>query len=170
MSVIKKGIVWFPVENDSAGTRIGGNAPEVLKGHWPFYEGEPLPFFGQIVSDDEPTAYLFLSNDGSRSWQPQDGANAVLIEGSWEVGDWIETKPLGDVPAPLYSEQAYAPETMNVIPKWLQGEEYQSGYDFIFQIPSQIDGGDGINIGNGYGDAYVFLSEDGRTGRMLWQS
>lgn len=170
MSVTKKGITWFPVENDSTGTRIGGVAPEILKEHWPFFEGEPLPFFGQIASDDEPTVYLFLSNTGARSWQPENGANAVLVEGSWEVGDWIETKPLGDVPAPLYCEHTFAPETMNFIPKWLQGEEEQAGFDFIFQIPSQIDGADAINIGEGYGDAYVFVSEDGSTGRILWQS
>lgn len=170
MSVVKKGIAWFPVEIDSTGTRVGGNAPDAVKDHWPFFEGNPLPFFGQIVCDDEPTVYLFLSNTGTRSWQPQNGANAVLVEGSWGGGDWVETKPLEDVPAPLYSEQAFAPESMNSAPKWLQGEEEQDGFDFIFQIPSQIDGADGINIGEGYGDAYVFLSEDGTAGRMLWQS
>ncbi|MBC9706674.1 MAG: hypothetical protein H9W81_17315 [Enterococcus sp.] len=170
MSVVKKGIAWFPVENDSVGTRVGGNAPDILMEHWPFFEGSPLPFLGQLVCDDEPTVYLFLANDGTQSWQPQNGANAVLVEGSWEVGDWIETKPVDSLSAPLYCEQAFAPETMNTSPKWLQGEEEQPGFDFIFQIPSQIDGAEAINIGNAYGDAYVFLSEDGTTGRMLWQA
>lgn len=170
MSVVKKGIAWVPVEADSEGTRIGGVAPAELVEHWPFFEGEPLPFFGQLVSDEEPTIFLFLSNSGERSWQPVGGANAVLVEGSWEVGDWIDVKPLEGRPAPLYSEGAYAPESMNHDPKWLQGEEDQAGFDFIFQVPSQVDGGDAINIGGAYGDAYVFLSGDGSAGRMLWQA
>jgi hypothetical protein len=174
--VSKKGINWSSVEPHSPVTRVGGlpsiNEERLLSKHWPHFDGKPLPFFAQVAIDESTIAYVFLDDTADASWQAEEGPNAVLIAGSWVAGDWIELKPLEShlKGMPQYSKQAFAADSSLKEPIWLQGDETPEGYTFLFQIPSQVDGGDLINIGDAYGDAYVFISEDKKTGKVLWQS
>lgn len=174
--VAKKGINWSPVDPHLPVTRLGGspsiNEEKLISRSWPHFEGKPLPFFGQVAIDESTLAYVFLDDTVDGSWQAENGANAVFISGSWIVGDWIELKPLGKHTGqmPVYSVDAFAPDSTLKEPVWLQGDETPEGYDFLFQFPSQVDGGEKINIGAGYGDAYVFISHDKKTGKVLWQS
>lgn len=174
--VSKKGINWSSVNPHLPVTRVGGypsvNEEKLISKNWPHFDGKPLPFFAQVAIDDSTMAYIFLDDKVDGSWQAENGPNAVLVSGSWVVGDWIEIKPLKRHLShiPLYCEESFAPDSSLKEPVWLQGDETPEGYEFLFQVPSQVDGGEKINIGAGYGDAYIFISEDKKTGKVLWQS
>lgn len=202
--VVKRGITWFPVENDTKKTRIGGKpflisnkkTSEVLDSYppayisrddgdtillaWPHFEGEPLPFFGQFVWPNGDIAYLFLDDKKEGSWQAENGANAVVIYPEDNREDWLEYKRIDAKDMPLYSEQAYSFEDNELFwknlgknrdePLWLQGDETPESYTFKLQIPSQIDPEGKVNIGDGYGDVYIFIAEDEKSGRIVWQS
>lgn len=175
-AVSKKGINWEPVEQHVPVTRVGGfpsiNEEKLLSKNWPHFDGKPLPFFAQVAVDESTIAYVFLDDSVDGSWQAEGGPNAVLVAGSWVVGDWVEIKPLESNldSMPLYCDKAFAPDSNLEEPVWLQGDETPEGFRFLCQIPSQVDGGDLINIGDAYGDAYIFISDDNKTGKVLWQS
>lgn len=179
-TVVKHGVEWKPCGEKEFITRFGGvpTASISYEGYdttpfvasWPHFEGKPLPFFAQIVLNKDQAAYVFLDDTVEGSWQAEDGANAVLVSPIGTPVDWVEYKPLESDMGPLYSEKAYTPLSNLDEPVWLQGDETPDGYTFRLQVPSQIDTDGNVNIGDGYGDAYIFISDSDSSGRVLWQS
>lgn len=168
--VIKNGMTWAEGDVPNATMRIGGwdNASVSSVDRWPCFKGKPLAYFGWVQPDSGPRLYLFIGDTRDGSWKPEQGANAVLGDGITSP-EWVTMESVNE--AALFSDNVYSTaDPLPDAPKWLQGEETPEGYEFVSQIPSQIDGGDEINIGEGYGTAYVFRSEDGKSARVLWQS
>lgn len=176
-AIVKHGVRWAPCNADKFITRFGGvpsgnttMGADAIVNAWPHFNGNPLPFFAQIVLNDDQAAYVFLDDTVEGSWQAEGGANAVLVSPIGTPVDWVEYKPLESDMGPLYSEKAYTPLSDLDEPVWLQGDETPDGYTFRLQVPSQIDTDGNVNIGDGYGDAYIFISDSDSSGRVLWQS
>lgn len=145
-------------------TRIGGEPP-VLE-HWPHFEGKPLPFFCQVKISESKVAWVFLDDSVEGSWAIEDSANAVIVSGE-PAPAWVSLQPLGQRKAPVKVKEAITPENILEAPEWLQGDETPEGYHFVLQVSSHESG---LNIGAGYGTVYVFISDDEKQGRVLWQS
>lgn len=173
MTEIINGVAWERTdssEHSHLHVAIGGLPSNVanMTDRWPHVNGHPLSFFGTVNSRyTTGDVLLFLGVTEDESWKPEGGSNCAYVEGeNWP--EWVEFQSV-DEPV-SFCESTYASDTVVDEPNWLQGEETPSGYSFIAEIPSQIDGGEEVNIGEGYGTAYVFASEDGKAARMLWQS
>lgn len=145
-------------------TRIGGEPPVLEK--WPHFEGKPLPFFCQVKISDSKVAWVFLDDSVDGSWASEDSANAVIVSGE-EAPDWISLLPLSHPKAPVKVREPITPEKILEAPEWLQGDETPEGFHFVLQVSSHESG---LNIGAGYGTVYVFVSDDEKQGRVLWQS
>ena len=178
--------VWNKKNPYVAVTRCGGYPfpnPE-YNGHlvenWPHFNGKPLPFFAQVVLTPTQLALVFLDDRLEGSWQPENGANAVLIVGSGIIPRWTEIKPLGrhtpdHVSMRFAAEDGYGcpawmPSAVPSAPHWLHSGEQPEDSRLVLEIPSRIDGGDIVNIGHEYGTAYVFVSNDNKRGWLIWQS
>lgn len=146
------------------GTAIIGGEPPVDLELYPHFQGAPLPYLGCFTTEDGANGMIFLDDAVDESWAPEDSANAVLIEGQ-EVPSWIQLKECDNPPVVIPDEVEL--EFDGGEPKWLQGDETPEGSTFLFEIPSNIS--PDLNIGDGYGTAYVFNGSDG-VARLLWQS
>jgi hypothetical protein len=179
-------ITWKKVNNFKGVTRCGGYpfpnpeyAGDPLK-NWPHFDGKPLPFFAQVVLTPTSFALVFLDDSVEGSWQAENGANAVLISDSQVFPHWVDIKPLerdtSDTISMRFRDKdearcpAWTPSGVPSSPHWLQGDEQPEDSRLVLEIPSQIDGSDKVNIGNGYGTAYVFVSNDNKRGWVIWQS
>lgn len=145
-------------------TRIGGDAPKIDT--WPHFDGKPLPFFCQVALPSGKVAWVFLNDKVEGSWAPEDSANAVLV--SEEAAPaWVSMEPLRYPKAPVLVKQSITPDKFLEAPEWLQGDETPEGYKFLLQVSSHESG---LNIGDGYGTVYIFISNDEKQGKVLWQS
>lgn len=145
-------------------TRIGGAAPALES--WPHFSGKPLPFFCQVKLGEDKVAWVFLDDSVDGSWAVEDSANAVIVSGE-SSPEWVAMQPLGERKAPVKVKEAIIPEKILEAPEWLQGDETPEGYHFVLQVSSHESG---LNIGAGYGTVYIFISDDEKQGRVLWQS
>lgn len=166
MNWYKFGDDYCPDEGDDLPYMlIGGEPKEDFLQNWPHFKGVPLPFFGDALFHDKQLN-IFLGETEEESWELEDGANCVSVNGNFP--HWIETKPVSE--PILFAENYFGTYDHLDEPEWLQGDELPDGYVFVAQVPSQIDGGQLINIGDGFGTAYVFMSDDNESARMVWQS
>lgn len=165
-AVIVDSMSWVPVSNEKKRVTVGGAPTLATVEQWPHFNEEPLPFFGSVIFDGK-TAELFLGSTDNQSWLLEGGSNCVSVDG--EFPEWVTVKPVGEpvlyTDAGVWGTDDTLPE-----PEWLQGDETPDGFEFVAQIPSQIDGGEVINIGDGYGTAYVFVQPGTNNARMVWQS
>lgn len=157
----------FPIPNNDL--VVGGTAEGYPLVSWPHYKGMPLAYLARYYSDGG-TYFIFLdgpSNEMDDSWQPEQGSNAVVFvaEGIVNAPAWIT---LSEVPNPLERLTEVHEVPVRDTPEWLQGDEYQEGFRFIGQIDSDLDRS--LNIGDAHGVAYVFIDDNTRTGRVLWQA
>lgn len=178
-------IAWKKINPYNSVTRCGGYpfpnptyAGNPLA-NWPHFNGKPLPFFAQVVLSPTSFALVFLDDTVDGSWQAEDGANAVLISDSETFPHWVDIKPLErDTPDNIsmrfcedgYKCPSWTPSAVPSSPNWLQGDEQPESSRLVLEIPSQLDGGDAVNIGKAYGTAYVFVSNDNKQGWVIWQS
>lgn len=179
-------ITWKKVNNFKGVTRCGGYpfpnseyAGDPLK-NWPHFNGKPLPFFAQVVLTPTSFALVFLDDMVEGSWQAENGANAVLISDSQVFPHWVDIKPLEPNTPDKISMRfrdkdeakcpAWMPSAVPSSPNWLQGDEQPANSRLVLEIPSQLDGESTVNIGNSYGTAYVFVSNDDKRGWVIWQS
>lgn len=146
------------------GTAVIGGTPPVSMSQYPHFHGEPLPYVGCFTTEDGVNGMIFLDDEADDSWASEDAANAVLLEGG-NVPKWITLESMGDEAPSILEEEVEIDFTEE--PKWLQGDETPDGFDFLLEIPSNIS--PDLNIGDGYGTAYVFADAD-RSGRLVWQS
>lgn len=169
MGITKDDMEWHEVVSTESGKHaisVGGFNTLLELDYWPHFNGKPLRYFGTVIDAGTPM-YLFLGDTEDSSWQAEDGGNCVLVDGG-EWPEWVEVKSVTE--PVLFSDRCFATDDERTEPKWLQGEETPEGFEYVAQIPSQVDGGEVINIGEGYGTAYVFWSHDGSKARMVWQS
>lgn len=179
-------ITWKKVNNLKGVTRCGGYpfpnseyAGDPLK-NWPYFNEKPLPFFAQVVLSPTSFALVFLDDSVEGSWQAENGANAVLISDTESFPHWVDIKPLEpDTPDSISMRfrdkeelrcPAWTPSGVPSAPNWLQGDQQPEDSRLVLEIPSQIDGGDKVNIGNSYGTVYIFVSNDNKRGWVIWQS
>lgn len=179
-------ITWKKVNGYSPVTRCGGYpfpSPDYTGdplNNWPHFNGKPLPFFAQVVLSPTTFALVFLDDRVEGSWQAENGANAVIISDSKAFPHWVDIKPLEphtpDAVSMRYCDEdgyrcpSWIPSGVPSAPNWLQGDQQPEDSRLVLEIPSQIDGGDKVNIGNSYGTAYVFVSNDNKRGWVIWQS
>lgn len=145
-------------------TRIGGDVPPIDA--WPHFNGKPLPFFCQVGLESGKVAWVFLDDKVDGSWASEDTANAVIIPGE-QAPSWVSLESLRHPEAPVMVKQSITPSYSLKAPEWLQGDETPEGYHFVLQVSSHESG---LNIGDGYGTVYIFVSDDEKQGRVLWQS
>lgn len=148
---------------------VGGSADGYPLDKWPHFNSMPLAYVGRVVSGSVPY-FIFLdgpANEMESSWQVEDGSNAViaLVDGSLVVPAWITLAPV-DKPVERLSASYGVPVPAE--PSWLQGEEFQEGFEFAGQIDSDLDAD--LNVGDAHGVAYVFLRNSDHTARLLWQA
>lgn len=179
-------ITWKKKNSYSPVTRCGGypfpnpNYTGNPLENWPHFNGKPLPFFAQVVLTPTSFALVFLDDSVDGSWQAENGANAVIISDSKAFPHWVDIKPLesntSDSISMRYCDEdgykcpSWTPSGVPSVPNWLQGDQQPEDSRLVLEIPSQIDGGDMVNIGNSYGTAYVFVSNDNKRGWVIWQS
>lgn len=157
---------WVPVNGKQKLVTVGGYPIHVTLNNWPHFDGEALPYFGSIKYAGK-TLEMFLGSTDNQSWLLEGGANCVAVDGKlpeWVTGVKISEEVLC-IPEGVWGTD----DTLNE-PEWLQGDETPEGFRFVAQIPSQIDGGEAVNIGDGYGTAYIFADSEVNTARMVWQS
>lgn len=157
---------WVPVITERKHIIVGGSPSITKVDSWPHFNDEALPYFGCIQHDGR-ILELFLGSADNQSWLLEDGANCVSVDG--EFPSWIT---LSSVEQPILytNEGTWGTDDTLEEPEWLQGDETPEGFVFVAQIPSQVDGGEIINIGDGYGTVYVFADLESNNARMVWQS
>jgi hypothetical protein len=158
-------------ERTAAVTRLGGQPSWSATPRWPLFDGEPLPFLGQIRVD-QGLILLFLSlNPDSMSWEPEDGGNAAFIEPDGEFPSW--TTPADRDKGPVLLPEILVPDDSLVIggePDWIQQDETPAAAtQFVCTLRGMPDLLGHLEIGDA-GNAYVFLSSTGHRARILWQS
>lgn len=155
---------------------VGGwNASAADLNEWPHFEGKPLPYLATVTKSGKSLHVFMDQNSESESWKLEGGGNCVRdFNGNYP--EWIETKP---VDAPVLAAEESRSVPMSSKPTWVQGDETptsqidssESEWEFVTEIPSQVNGKTIVNIGEAYGTAYVFLSpHDTPLARVLWQS
>lgn len=167
MSVEIDGVSWSRVvgEKPSDGLIVGGNPPQGYLSAWPHYNGLPLPYFASYEGDGL-NVEVFIGSAEEESYLLEDGANAVIVNGN--APEWITLEPVDE--SKIYVDGMFVPDRIETEAVWLQGDETPDDFELLFQVPSQIDGGEEVNIGEGYGTAYVFVDNERNTGRVVWQS
>lgn len=148
---------------------VGGSSDGFPEEQWPHYHGMPLAYLARYVLASG-TYYIFLdgpNNEVDQSWQPEDGSNAVLWVSEGVVSDlWWITPSRIEKPLERLTE-AYRVDIPDA-PDWLQGDEDQDGYMFAGQIDSDLD--HILNIGDAHGMAYLFVNDENKEARLIWQS
>lgn len=205
---MKKHLIEFvradaPIEQPI--TKFGGMPVWVGEAQWPLgaETGEPMMFIGQIALDsfgfDGRMAYIFIddSEDAEDTYQPDAGANAVIIQPDGEILAPVSTESRTDGPslvefvkvegeyllqpqprefAVILGEEDDAPDEepegfdnkIGGFPQWLQFDETPGeGWTLLLQLDSNGAPFE-INFGD-VGVGYAFLSPDGRGGKFLWQ-
>lgn len=159
-------VLWTSAHSSSK-TVIGGKLSDSFnQAAYPHFDGKPLPYFAQLALDNEQIAYIFLNDHIDGSWAAENAANAVIIAS--KAPDWVTVAPLAHT-APKRLRKAYThSEPIPTEPDWLQGDETPENFNFVLQVPSNID--PKLNIGDGYGTVYIFINDDQTTGRIVWQS
>lgn len=174
----------------SRGSRIGGLPTAGADFTWPDcrYHRTPMQFTAQFDLGDRLVLVFFCQQDPGLcdSWEADEGCNAVIVL-SAEAAMTVATTPEGIRPAPL------APMTLETAPRiaedghdvdesvtadgwtpigiwggepyWIQDDETPAGARFLAQLDETPLG---INFADGYG--YVFIGEDGESGKTLFQS
>ncbi len=162
-----------PTEADAPITRLGGQPSWTGTPRWPTYQGQPLPFLGQIAFLEGRIVLVFMSDDPDTApWQPSDGGNAAIIEPNGDLPPWVtpdarSTGPTALPGNPLVPDQ---PLQLHGQPDWLQYDETPDDTaQFLYQLDSFIDPDGYLTFGDG-GTAYLFVSPDHRQARILWQS
>lgn len=178
-------------------TKFGGQPTWITEPQWPISRAtsEPMRFICQIALDTElfgepagRVAYLFMSEGNTfvdNTYDLEGGENAVIIQPGG-ITD-VATQPL--VSGPTFADDlvvelqagedpdSFDDESLGRLdenkiggtPAFMQNEEYPAGgfWRFLLQldscsVPFYINFGDA-------GVGYAFLSEDGKTGKFLWQ-
>lgn len=168
-------------------SRLGGEPAWRDAPQWPLSsgDGEPMTFLAQFrVPGERVTAYLFMDLRGTRSWLPEGGQNALLLQPSGRIPAFLTTAPLRTGPVlrdaagrTVCHEARLTPSARDVSsaqhmgghPNWLQGDEAPERWTFLLQL----DSGQLPDAVVGFGDAgigYAFIAPDRREGRFLWQS
>lgn len=167
MVVTKDNMNWKPLDelDENPKVLVGGDPKTVTIESWPVFNKEKLPFFARIEHRNK-VLEVFLGSTDNESWLAENGANCVTVDG--KIPEWIEPEEVNQTIQSFESKWG----TNDSIPEplWLQGDETPEGYEFVAQIPSQIDGGEEVNIGQGYGTAYIFYNTENNNARMVWQS
>lgn len=147
------------------GTAIIGGEPPVELSLYPHVDGKPLPYFGCFTTEDGMNGMVFLDDEANESWSPEGAANAVLLEGG-EAPGWVTFQEVDEEDAIVVLDDEVELE-FDPEPHWIQGDETPEGFDFLFEVPSNTS--PDLNIGDGYGTAYVFVRNN-TEGRIVWQS
>jgi hypothetical protein len=159
-------------DDSDAGTRIGGQPSWQGAPCWPSKDDELLPFLGQIRFE-QTLLLIFMSEDPSDDpWSAEDGANAVLVEPDGDYPSWVErtSSAVGPSWLPDAMWVPKAPLEFGGVPEWMQQDETpDAAPDFVCMLRGFPDLEDILAFGAD-GDAYLFVSRDRRTARILWQS
>ncbi len=159
-------------DDTDAGTRLGGRPSWSGPPRWPSKDGQVLPFLGQIQFDGK-RLLIFMSEDPfDDPWMAEGGANAVIVEPDGEFPPWVEPTSSTDGPC-WHPDSMWVPDPPLEVggqPEWMQQDETpEAAPEFVCRLRSLPDL-DGILSFGADGDAYLFISEDRRTARILWQS
>ncbi|GHE14955.1 DUF1963 domain-containing protein [Streptomyces alanosinicus] len=168
-------------------SRLGGEPAWLDTPQWPLSSrhGEPMTFLAQfVVPGENVTTYLFMDLRGTRSWRPDAGQNALVLQPSGRIPPFITVVPLdaGPVlrdaaghtvchearltPFPLGADST---QHLGGHPNWLQGDEAPHGWTFLLQLDASQLRDAAVEFGDA-GIGYAFVSPDRREGRFLWQS
>lgn len=171
------GMNWTPVIGESlplgAHIVVGGHRFVDLE-KWPVFNDEKLKFLATILlPNDAETQHVlnvFIGSTEVESWAIEGAGNCVIVDGV--APEWVSLIPVtADVLSDLlYTDQEFTTSDAREEAEWLQGDETPEDFTYVAQIPSQVDGGELINIGDGYGTAYVFFSSETNSARVVWQS
>ncbi|GAB3001017.1 hypothetical protein GCM10023080_078540 [Streptomyces pseudoechinosporeus] len=172
-------------------TKLGGQPVWLDTPQWPLSarSGAAMRFLAQFRIDQATgagattMAYLFMADDPDRTWEPEGGENALLIQPGGRLpgflqicraatgpaldGEFIAGPPAGTTDENLHQFLGGP----GVAPRWLQGDERPGPGWWLL---AQLDSGSGaqpvrqLSFG-GDGVGYAFVSPDGREGRFLWQ-
>lgn len=181
--VMQDTYVWDMVDIDAHGTRVGGVKNFGLD-KWPHFEGKPLPFTAQYLTDEGKYIYVFV-DQRRPSQNAENQANCALVEGG-PVPSWIELSSLNVSPSngarnPLYAFKPKTPSQMRPTPINLEKSDYPEGYDFLIQfghsmiqfmnVPSENVNQNTLNqFAFPYrGDMYLFHNPETLEARVLWQ-
>ncbi|MFD9630224.1 YwqG family protein [Streptomyces violascens] len=136
------------------------------------------------VPGENVTAYLFMDLQGTRSWLPEGGQNALILQPSDRIPPFLTTLPLTTGPVlrdtaghPVCHQARLTPVALEAAstqhlgghPNWLQGNETPPGWTFLLQLDANQLRDAAVSFGDA-GIGYAFLSPDRKEGRFLWQS
>lgn len=166
---------WVQTNLDFTGTRVGGTT-DFSPVAWPHFEGSPLLFAAQYILPDGKRIHVFVDDEGDDSWEIEEGANCVIVEGG-PIPAWITLQPVEDIDVllrnpdsaitPVRDSDSKAP----LAPAWIQGDETPNDVDYRFLMQfGDNSGGSGEDFSFGdSGDLYLFYKEETGEARALWQ-